>query len=230
MAKENKSGYLELFLGPMFSGKTSRLIEIYKTQEFCGQNPLVINFSGDNRYPNHDTHMSSHDSRMIPCIKCNTLSEIFDINQINNNLYDDNDDINKNNVIRSLIDETHPKFTRTILINEGQFFPDILPWVKSMISKLNKRIYIAALDGDFERNTIGDVLQLIPYSNKCSKLTSLCYECRDGTEALFSYRITNETTQIVIGTDNYIPLCRSCYDNKQLYSSNKSYLSESSNA
>lgn len=99
-----------------------------------------------------------------------------------------------------------------------------------MISKLNKRVYIAALDGDFERNPIGNVLQLIPYSNKCSKLTSLCYECRDGTEALFSYRITNETTQIVIGTDNYIPLCRACYDGKQLHSSNKSCLPDFSNA
>ncbi len=26
---DNNSGYLELILGPMFSGKTSRLVEIY---------------------------------------------------------------------------------------------------------------------------------------------------------------------------------------------------------
>ena len=73
------SGYLELFLGPMFSGKTSRLIDIYKREEFCSQHPIVINYSGDNRYSDHETHMSSHDSIKIPCIRTTNLSDIFDV-------------------------------------------------------------------------------------------------------------------------------------------------------
>ena len=224
------SGYLELFIGPMFSGKTSRLIEIYKREEFCSQHPIVINFSGDNRYSNHETHMSSHDSIQVPCIRSNSLTEIFDvglyilmksgnknINEFFDNIVISNPDDNNNsinnkiNIIKSLVDENHPTFTRTIIINEGQFFPDIFDWVKHMITHFNKRIYIAALDGDFKQQPIGDILKLIPYSNSCTKLTSLCYDCRDGTEAIFSHRITEETEQIVIGSDNYVPLCRGCY-------------------
>jgi thymidine kinase len=189
--------------------------------------------------------MSSHDSIKIPCIRTKKLSDIFDVNlylmmkqngkdysYIINNimLYDSdtNDDnvSNKINIIKSLIDNTHPTFTRTILINEGQFFPDIFDWVKYMVTYLNKRVYIAGLDGDFKQLPIGDILHLIPYSNKCTKLTSLCYDCRDGTEAIFSHRITNETEQIVIGSDNYIPLCRECYNKRnKVYESNNKIIS-----
>jgi len=29
---------------------------------------------------------------------------------------------------------------------------------------------------------------------------------------LFSYRITNETNQVVIGVENYKPVCRTCFN------------------
>ena len=226
------AGYLELLLGPMFSGKTSRLIDIYKREDFCSQKPIVINYSGDNRYSDYETHMSSHDSIKIPCIRTRKLSDILDVNLYSlliknksssiddfvNSSCEFNDNPVKNNIIKSLVDKTHPNFTRTILINEGQFFPDIFEWVKYMVTYLHKRVYIAGLDGDFKQEPIGDILLLLPYSNKCTKLTSLCYDCRDGTEAIFSHRITSETEQVVIGSDNYVPLCRSCYSKRNTIS------------
>jgi hypothetical protein len=58
--------YLEIILGPMFSGKTSKLTEIYKQCMFCNIPVAVINFALDTRY--HDTMMSTHDKhfRTIP--------------------------------------------------------------------------------------------------------------------------------------------------------------------
>jgi len=44
-------GYLELIIGPMFSGKTSKLLEVYKQCKLCNINVLVVNYSGDTRYP-----------------------------------------------------------------------------------------------------------------------------------------------------------------------------------
>ena len=41
---------LHLHIGPMFSGKTSKLIELYKQYKFCNISVLVINHSIDNRY------------------------------------------------------------------------------------------------------------------------------------------------------------------------------------
>ena len=43
-------------------------------------------------------------------------------------------------------------------------------------------------------------------------MSSLCGYCKDGTSAIFSKRITYEKEQFLIGSDNYIPVCRECYD------------------
>ena len=56
-----KTSYLELFLGPMFSGKTSKLLDIYKQYKFCDNKVLVINFIGDKRYS--DSMLSTHDKK-----------------------------------------------------------------------------------------------------------------------------------------------------------------------
>ena len=78
-----------------------------------------------------------------------------------------------------------------------------------------KQVYVCGLDGDFERKKFGDVLDLIPLCDKVTKLTSLCSLCKDGTPGIFSLRLTNEKEQTVVGSENYIPVCRSCYVSKK---------------
>ena len=183
--KSKKSGYLELILGPMFSGKTSTLKKIYDQCVYCNIPVMVINYSADKRYSSEDV-MSTHDKIMIPCIMANTIAEILD----------NYDELLSN--------------TEVVLINEGQFFEDI-EYVISLVEDMYKRVYVCGLDGDFKKNKIGSLFELIPYCDNICKLKSLCSECRDGTPGLFSYRITNEVDQVVIGVDNYKPLCRECY-------------------
>lgn len=183
--KSKKNGYLELILGPMFSGKTSTLKKIYDQCVYCDIPVMVINYSADKRYSSEDV-MSTHDKIMIPCIMANTIAEILD----------NYDELLSN--------------TEVVLINEGQFFQDI-EYVISLVEDKYKRVYVCGLDGDFQKNKIGSLFELIPYCDNICKLKSLCSECRDGTPGLFSYRITNEVDQVVIGVDNYKPLCRECY-------------------
>ncbi len=192
----NTDGYLELIIGPMFCGKTSKLLEIYKQCKFCNIPVTIINHSIDKRY--HETMVSTHDKIMAPCIQANKLSEIW----LNDNQVVDNDSYN-------LL-----KNSDVILINEGQFFSDLYEVVVDMLNK-NKRVYICGLDGDFERKKFGSVLDLIPLCDKVTKLTSLCSSCKDGTPGIFSMRLTNETEQTIVGSDNYIPVCRKCYNNKK---------------
>lgn len=180
-------GYLELILGSMFSGKTSYLLDVYKKCVFCDIPVAVINYAADNRYTT-EPMLSTHDKQMIPCILANTIQDA-----IQNNL---------ESITRA----------ETILINEGQFFPDIEEQVKHLVEHLNKRVYICGLDGDFERKPIGRLLQLIPFCDEVVKLKSLCSICRDGTPGIFSFRTTREMDQVIIGSSNYIPLCRKCYD------------------
>jgi len=174
-------GYLEIVVGPMFSGKTTHLINIYnKLYETC--NIKVINYSGDTRY--HSTMLSTHDKVMIPCVFTNLISDVCDEARLAN------------------ID--------VILINEGQFFPDLYETVYKLVVTYKKRVYVCGLDGDFKRRKFGALLDLIPICDKVVKLSARCDAC--GNNAIFSHRTTTDNAQVVIGSDIYVPLCRGCYD------------------
>ena len=196
-----KASYLEIILGCMYSGKTSKLVEIYKQCQFCNIPVAVINHSIDKRYD--DNLLSTHDKVMIPCIQTNKLIDVWYYNNINN---DDND-----TQLKFLDDSVKLINADVILINEGQFFDDLYPAVKHMLQH-GKQIYIGGLDGDFERKRFGQILDLIPLCDKVTKLTSLCSLCKNGTPGIFSKRITSEKEQTVVGSDNYIPVCRNCYE------------------
>jgi thymidine kinase len=184
-------GYLELILGPMFSGKTSKLIELYKQFTFCNIQVMTINHASDIRYDMN--MMSNHDKNMIECYQLQKISNIW--SDINKPMYDA---------------YIHSK---VILINEGQFFPDLYESVLIMLLD-NKKIYIGGLDGDFQRKKFGQILDLIPMCDKVTKLSSICSLCRDGTPGIFSKRLTNETEQTIVGSDNYVPVCRNCFENE----------------
>lgn len=197
----NAAGYLELIIGPMFCGKTSKILEIYKQCKFCNIPVSIINHTIDKRY--HDTMLSTHDKVMAPCLQANKLSDIWtNIGFIESG---NQSDKYANNLLRS---------SDVILINEGQFFSDLYEVVVDMLNN-NKKVYVCGLDGDFERKKFGNILDLIPLCDKVNKLTSLCSLCRDGTPGIFSMRLTTETEQTVVGSDNYIPVCRKCYSNKK---------------
>ena len=202
MSSPHQSGYLELFIGPMYASKTTRLVEIYKQCKFCNISVTVINHTIDNRYD--DELLSTHDKVKIPCIKTERLSDVW------TNSIDIEEDLNTSPRVQ---DKFKVGKSDVILINEGQFFEDLYEVVVEML-KRDKKVYICGLDGDFERKRFGTILDLIPLCDKVTKLTSLCSLCKNGTPGIFSMRLTNETDQTVVGSDNYIPVCRKCYSNK----------------
>ena len=201
-ASPNSSGYLELIIGPMFSSKTTHLVEIYKKCKFCNISVAVINHSIDNRYD--EELLSTHDQIKIPCIK---TEKLFDV-------WTDHISLEENiEKIPRIQDKFKIATSNVILINEGQFFPDLFEFVNQLL-KEEKRVYVCGLDGDFERKKFGSILDLIPLCDKVFKLTSLCSLCKDGTPGIFSMRLTKETSQTLVGSDNYIPVCRKCYESK----------------
>ena len=181
---KNESAYLEIILGPMFSGKTSKLVQIYKQCKLCNISVLPINHINDKeRNSEKESVLVNHDNIHIPCV---TTYDLFAISTVNYSV---------------------------ILINEGQFFHSLVDFVKEQLA-LKKQIYIAGLDGDFQRNVFGDILQLIPLCDKVEKYASLCGICKNGNAGIFSKRISTELIQTVIGgIDKYIPVCRFCYEN-----------------
>ena len=145
--------------------------------------PLCINYIDDNRYGNIYTNMYSHNELHIECIKVKNLADV-DINLI----------------LQS----------KVILINEGQFFSDLIQYCKLWCNEYQKDIVVCGLDGDYQQNPFGQILNLIPYANSVVKLNAFCQICLDGTKAYFTHRVSNETDQIVIGVNNYQAVCREC--------------------
>lgn len=168
----------------MFSGKTTHLIQTYYKSIEEGKTPVAINYSGDQRY--HATKLSSHDKVMIDCVSTTTLAEVW---------------------ASEVTLEIH--LADVILINEAQFFPDIVPIAMSMVEEFGKEVYIYGLDGDYLRRNFGQFTALLPLADDIMKLYAKCHCC--GKKARFTHRLTGETEQVLIGTDNYIPLCRTCY-------------------
>lgn len=192
-AANTSCGYLEIITGPMWSGKTSELIKLYKKYTFCGVSVLAINYLLDineaNNLRDSTNTITNHDKLNIPCESCIMLSDVCDIT---------------NGIYSHVFIQAH-----VILINECQFFKDIVPWVKCAVETHNKTVFICGLDGDYKRDVFGNWLSLVPFCDKITKQRSLCGSCKT-REAIFTHRTSNDTQQELIG-NMYIPLCRNCY-------------------
>lgn len=179
----NNTGYLQLILGPMYSGKTTTLLELKKQYTYSKMSCCVINYSEDKRY--HDSMLSTHDKQMIEC--CNTLSLDEFLTEDIINEYD------------------------VFLINEGQFFKNLKANVIKLVEDHKKIVHVCGLDGDFKRDAFGEILDLVPLCDDIVKKKSICSICENGTMALFSKRLINSKEIKVIGNDIYKPVCRKCY-------------------
>lgn len=177
-------GYLSVILGCMYSGKTSKLISVYKHNKLADIKTCVINYIDDTRYDKK--LMSTHDGVKIECKQVKKIYEIFEQ------------------------DENILKTTRCFIINEGQFFDDLYDVVNLLVNKHNKIVYVGGLDGDFKMKKFGQILDLIPICDKVEKLTAVCSICKK--TAAFTKRIINNKEQVLIGSsDMYIPVCRTCH-------------------
>jgi thymidine kinase len=182
------NSYLEIIVGPMFAGKTKRLISTYNHFKTAG-NIIAINNHLDIRYGNNV--ICSHDNQCIPALMINDLYNAWFFKE--NEFYDD---LHKSDFI---------------LINEAQFFKDLYIIVYNML-KHGKKIFLYGLDGDFKQNKFGEILDLIPLCNYIEKLKAICNYC--GGHAYFTHRLDNAIQQVHIGNDNYVPLCINCLPNK----------------
>ena len=176
-------GKITLYFGCMFSGKTSILIRECRKCMAISKKVICINYAQDNRYSNEE-YIMSHNLDKVDCIKVNTLSDVSDDTILNHDY---------------------------IMIDEGQFFIDLKHYVLKWCEEFKKNIIIIGLDGDYKRQPFGQIIDLIPYSDDIHKLKAFCKICNDETEALFTHRLSNEDTQVIIGNSNYIPLCRQHY-------------------
>ena len=183
----NQIPFLNIIMGPMFSGKSTELIRLIREYKFIEKNILVIKHSSDDtRYA--ESKICTHDQQKEDCVSSNDLEIISETESFKN--------------------------AEIIFIEEAQFFKGLCDFIKTNMEENNKSFIIAGLDGDFKREPFGELLKLIPYSNKVTKLNALCKYCKNGTEAPFTKRLTRSKKQhLVGGAESYASVCRFHYNN-----------------
>lgn len=178
---------LELLLGPMFAGKSSALLTIVKRHRSLGWPVMVITHSIDKRYGDAP-QIVNHDLQKLPAIASDSLMPLLE----------------------------HADYTnaKLVVVEEAQFFADLIPFVLQAVDIDNKHVVVVGLDGDAERRPFGKVLDLIPYADRIQKLTALCHLCADGTPAIFTHAYQDPMIvgQTNVGSaDKYSPMCRKHY-------------------
>jgi thymidine kinase len=189
---DSSEGYLDLIIGPMFSGKTDYLLRELNIFAVMGARVLYVNHALDTR----SDIFSSHNP---------TMSTIGNISH------------KKVENTQELMEAC--KDYLIIGVDESQFFTGFKDAVLELVEKQGKRVLVAGLSGNYKREVFGELLDLIPYCDRLTKLSSYCNICalsKKIKQAHFSYRLAEDEEEIFIGAKTeYIPLCRDCYLSKQ---------------
>ena len=142
-----RSGWLEVICGSMFSGKTEELIRRLKRAEIAGQRVEVFKPQIDTRYAEEE--VVSHDDNSV------TATPLADT--------------------RALLDL--PKEVTVVGLDEAQFFqPTVVDHVQELANR-GKRVIIAGLDMDFRGKPFGPMCDLLAVAEYITKVHAICSHC-----------------------------------------------------
>ncbi len=181
------SGYLKVITGGMFSGKSQELTRLIERAVIADLPVHVF-------YPRIATRKSVRDiwSRLEFCrahvLFTEMAGEDFDCER-----------------------EFYEESAEIIAVDEAQFFtPGIVDRIRHWRHQ-GKTIYVAGLDMDYQEKPFGSMGDLMCLADEVVKLHAVCSRCKRAP-AIISYRLTNDSQQIVVGETNYTALCLNCYD------------------
>jgi thymidine kinase len=178
---------IDLIVGPMFSGKTKELLHRIRQLE---------------RNPNYRVVCITH----AHDVRYSTRGEIVSHNGASHEA------IPLSKLMPFVSDEVYPAATH-IVIEEAQFFPDLLPFATKAADAHGKHIICAGLDGDFAREPFGQIMDLLPHCDNIVKLRANCPLCSEERTAIFTSRMRGHgSDQVYVGgKELYRPLCRKHY-------------------
>lgn len=142
-----RSGWIEVICGSMFSGKTEELLRRLKRAKIANQKVQIFKPATDTRY--HQSHVVSHDDNYIPS---QPLTEASDI-------------------LKHVDDAT------VVGVDEAQFFDAKLTAVCEELAIDGKRVIVAGLDMDFQGQPFGPMPNLLAVAEYITKLHAICPHC-----------------------------------------------------
>lgn len=141
-------GYIEVVIGPMYSGKSEELIRRIKRAEIAKQNIVVFKPKIDDRYSKED--VVSHSGDSVGAIPINNANEIY-----------------------NYIDEK----TQVVGIDEVQFFDEEIIKIAVNLADKGIRVIAAGLDMDFKGEPFGPTPKLLAVAEFVDKIQAICSVC-----------------------------------------------------
>lgn len=180
-------GYIEVVIGPMYSGKSEELIRRLKRAKIAKQNVVVFKPGIDDRYSKED--VVSHSGYAINAVAIQKSSQIYD--------YIQND-------------------TQVVGIDEVQFFDDEIVDIAIDLANKGIRVIAAGLDMDFKGEPFGPTPRLLAVAEFVDKIQAICSVCGqpatrsqrliDGKPAKYDEPIIQ-----VGAVESYEARCRKCH-------------------
>ncbi len=143
----NRSGWIEVICGSMFSGKTEELIRRLKRAKFANQRVEIFKPQIDIRYS--EVEVVSHDANAIRSTPVDSPGNIL--------------------LLTGDVD--------VVGIDEAQFFDASIVDVCRQLANSGIRVIVAGLDMDYLGNPFGAMPQLMATAEYVTKVHAICVRC-----------------------------------------------------
>ncbi len=145
--RSQRSGWIEVICGSMFSGKTEELIRRIKRAKYANQRIIIFKPAKDIRYDSE--RVVSHDENSVESIPLANCKDIY----------------------------RHVSDVNVVGIDEAQFFDENLIEVCQKMAVSGIRVIVAGLDMDFKGRPFGPMPALLSVAEYITKVHAICPHC-----------------------------------------------------
>jgi thymidine kinase len=177
----NGTGWVEVIVGSMFSGKSEELIRRLNRARIARQKVQVFKPVIDSRYSHEE--IASHSGQTHLSNPVRSTAEMM----------------------ASI--ETD---TQVVGIDEGQFFDMELVAAVNQLAEHGKRVIVAGLDQDYTGKPFEPMPQLLSVAEFITKTHAICVKC-GGTASYSQRTMESEERVEVGAADKYEARCRKCF-------------------
>ena len=175
-------GWIEVIVGPMFSGKSEELIRRLRRAEIGKQRVQIFKPVIDQRYAKNG--IVSHSGLEIPSELVRDGGEV--------------------------LQKVAPR-TEVVGIDEAQFLGESIVGDCSRLAELGKRVIVAGLDTDFMGRPFEPMPRLLAVAEEITKLLAICMRCGNPavhTQRI----VASEELIVVGAGGMYEARCRRCFE------------------
>ena len=175
-------GWIEVIVGPMFSGKSEELIRRLRRAEIGKQRVQIFKPVIDQRYSKNG--IVSHSGLEIP-------SELVTTG-------------------REILEKVAPR-TEVVGIDEAQFLGESIVSDCARLAEMGKRVIVTGLDTDFMGRPFEPMPRLLAVAEEITKLLAICMRCGNPavhTQRI----VASEELIVVGAGGMYEARCRRCFE------------------